>query len=112
ASPQIASVCEIVGKEIGRRPAEELIRAGAILAEHRVVDLGDALMFENVIEDGFFIAARIPANGFVQHHEEKAVERLREEQLEHSFRTCRHCRPHLLMCRYFDGPTALTCDPC
>src|SRR5262245_17011226 len=48
APPQVASVREIVSKQIGWRSAEKLIRTCAVLAEHGVVDLRHALVFEDV----------------------------------------------------------------
>ena len=81
-APDRAAGRQVVSKQIGRGRAEERLARGAILRQHRVVDLGDTLMLEDVVERLLFVDRVVPGDGLVEHHEEKAVERLREEQLE------------------------------
>ena len=54
----------------------------AVLREHRVVDLGDPLVGEDVVERCLLVGGARPVHRLVEHHEEEAVERLGEEQLQ------------------------------
>ncbi len=81
-APHPPSVCEVVPEQIGRRGPEELLARDAVLGQHRVVDLGHALVGKHVVERGLLVHAHVPADRLVEHHEEEAVERLREEELE------------------------------
>jgi hypothetical protein len=49
-TPDLAPVGDVVLEEIFRPRAQECLAGRSILREHRVVDLGDALMLENVVE--------------------------------------------------------------
>ena len=69
-------------EQIGGRESEELLARRPVLGEHRVVHLGDALVLEDVVERPLLVDRVVPADRLVEHHEEEAVERLREEQLE------------------------------
>src|SRR5215475_2236758 len=72
--PQISAVCEVMCKKRCRCHAEELLLSSAILRQHGVIDLGYSLVFKDVIEHGSFIDALVPADRFVEHHEEEAIE--------------------------------------
>ena len=53
-----------------------------VLGQHRVVDLGDPLVLEHVVEDTFLVDRVVPLDRLVDHHEEETVQRLRKEELE------------------------------
>ena len=81
-APDAASVLEIVPEKVLRCKPEKLFRRRAVLRQHRVVHLGDALMVEDVVEHRVLVDRIVPADRLVQHHEKESVEGLREEQVE------------------------------
>ena len=50
--------------------------------QHRVVDLCDTLVLEDVVERLLFVDRVVPDHRLVEHHEEKTVQRLRKKQLQ------------------------------
>ena len=81
-APDAAAVREVVLKQIPRRGAEKRLACGAVLGQHRVVDLGHTLVLEHVVEGALLVDRVVPLDGLVDHHEEEAVQRLRKEELE------------------------------
>ena len=80
--PHPARVTQVVREQLPRCDADELIRRGPVLPQHRVVGLGHAVVIECVVEERFLVSLVVPRDRLVQHHEEEAVERLGEEELE------------------------------
>ena len=81
-APDAAAMRKIVLEQIPRRSAEERLTRGPVLGQHRVVDLGDPLVLEHVVEDAFLVDRVVPLDRLVDHHEEETVQRLRKEELE------------------------------
>jgi glutaredoxin len=79
-APEAASVGHVVPVEVAGPQTDELLARRPVLGEHRLVHLGDALMLEDVIEGRVLVGGVVPADRLVEHHEEDAVERLREEE--------------------------------
>ena len=81
-APDPAAVGDVVPEQIRRCRAQERLSRRAILRQHRVVDLGDALMVEDVVEHLLLVDRVVPPDRLVEHHEEEAVQRLGEKQLQ------------------------------
>ena len=79
--PQLAPARQVVREEVARTQAEELLARGAVLRQHRVVDPRHALVLEHIVEQPLLVAPGAPLDRLVEHHEEEAVERLREQKL-------------------------------
>ena len=59
-APDPAAVGEVVPEQIGRRRAQERLARRAVLRQHRVVDLRDALMLEDVVERALLVDRVVP----------------------------------------------------
>src|SRR5262245_60380235 len=81
-APDPTAVIEIVREQLARCDTDELVAGCAVLLQHRVVDLGHAMVIERVLEQRILAGAVVPGERLVQHHEEEAVERLREKELQ------------------------------
>src|SRR4030095_12427046 len=81
-TPDPSTVHEVVPEEVSRRCAQERLARGTVLLEQRVVELRDPLMREDVVERFLLVDRVVPHDRLIQHHEEKAIQRLREEQLQ------------------------------
>ena len=81
-APHAATVLDIVAEQVLRRHAEKRFACRAVMRQKGVVGFRDALMLEDVVEHSLLVDRVVPADGLVEHHEEEAVQRLREEQLQ------------------------------
>jgi hypothetical protein len=81
-APDLAAVRNVVPEQIGRRRTQELFSSRAVLRQHRVVDLCDALMCEHVVERLLLVDRVVPSDRLVEHHEEESVQRLGKEELQ------------------------------
>ena len=102
-APDTAAVGQIVTEEVFRCRAEKLLARGAVLREHRVVDLGHPLMLEDVVENALLVDRIIPTDGLVDHHEEEAVQRLRKEELETVVGVHRWSSRGLIVLPFYNG---------
>ncbi len=85
-APDPAAIDQIVAEEIRGSAPEQLLPHRPILRQHGLVGSRHPLVGEDVVQHLFLVHAVIPPHRFVQHHEEEAVQRLGEKQLELPFR--------------------------
>ncbi len=78
-SPDLFSVGKVMLVKIRRGQSQELFPPGTVLGQHSIVNFGNALVFENVLQHFIFIHRIIPAHRFIQHHKKEAVQGLGKE---------------------------------
>ena len=80
-TPSRLSGLDIVREELRRRFSNELVKRHSILLCVCLVYDRHALMREDVIENRVFVSRVVPDDGLIEHHDEKPIDRLREEEL-------------------------------
>ena len=80
-APKLPALFRGVREQHPRRRPDDLLGRNLVLMKESVIHLHDPLMIEHILQGSLLVDAVIPANGFVQHHEEEPSSGC-EEQLQ------------------------------
>ena len=87
---QVAQDAYLRSEEFRRRFPNELGQGHTVLASIGFVDDRHALMLKDMFEQRVLVRRVVPLDRLIQHHDEKPIDRLREEQLAQAIRRKGH----------------------